>query len=152
MRKDRRKRYYRSKQFDRSCRPGGSCPYCLGNRLYNNHRRRLAADDEISRFLLERNMAKIKPIGDRILVQVDNPIDKTPGGILLPDMAKEKPQMGTVLTLGTGLLRTNDGTIVPFNVKEGDKVLFNKYGCEPIPGSAQLVLVRELDLLAIVVD
>ena len=96
--------------------------------------------------------AKIKPIGDRILIKLDNPMGKTPGGIVLPDQAKEKPHMGTVAALGTGLLRLNDGAIIPFNVEVGDKVLFNKYGVEPLPGDAQFALIREMDVLGIIVE
>jgi hypothetical protein len=52
-RKDRRKPYYRSKRFDRTCRSGGSCPYCLGNRLRNSHRRMMTANQQIEDFLNE---------------------------------------------------------------------------------------------------
>ena len=71
--------------------------------------------------------AKITPLGDRILVKRVEEKEQVKGGIIIPDSAKEKPQEGIVVALGTG--KTNDdGKKVPFEVKKGDRVLVSKYG------------------------
>lgn len=93
---------------------------------------------------------KIQPLGDKILVQQEKAQDKTPGGILLPDVAKEKPLRGRIVALGTGGL-TPDGTKIPFNVEEGDVVLYNKYAGEKLPDNDELLILRESDILAKVV-
>ncbi|MFH0733014.1 MAG: co-chaperone GroES [Candidatus Omnitrophota bacterium] len=95
-------------------------------------------------------MAKIKPLGDRILIKPLDAEDKTKGGIILPDTAKEKPQEGKVVAVGKGkMLET--GKIEPLEVKVGDKVLYAKYsGTEiKIQGEEHLI-VKEEDVLAIV--
>jgi chaperonin GroES len=95
--------------------------------------------------------AQIKPLGDRVLVKpVDNTDEKTAGGIIIPDSAKEKPQEGKVVALGTGKLDDN-GKKIEFNVKEGDIVLYSKYGGTEVKinGEAHL-LMREDDILGIV--
>ena len=69
----------------------------------------------------------IKPLGDRILVEADEEKEVKKGGIIIPDTAKEKPQEGIVVALGTG--KTNDdGKKIAFEVKKGDRVLISKYG------------------------
>jgi chaperonin GroES len=95
---------------------------------------------------------KIKPLQDRILVKRIEEEEKTKGGIIIPDSAKEKPQEGKVVAVGDGKLLDN-GTKVPLTVKPGDKILFGKYsGTEiKIDGEEHLIL-REEDVLAIVLD
>ncbi|HPP05938.1 MAG TPA: co-chaperone GroES [Syntrophorhabdaceae bacterium] len=95
---------------------------------------------------------KIKPLQDRILVKRIEEEEKTKGGIIIPDAAKEKPQEGKVIAVGDGKLLDN-GTKAPLTVKVGDKILFGKYaGTEiKIEGEEHLIL-REDDVLAIVED
>lgn len=93
---------------------------------------------------------KVKPLYDRILVKRLETVEKTKGGIIIPDSAKEKPQEGEIMALGKGKL-LEDGSIRPLDVKVGDKVLFSKYGGTDIniEGEDYLIL-REEDILAIV--
>lgn len=72
-------------------------------------------------------MAKLKPLGDKVVVQVTESDEKTAGGIYLPDAAKKKPQEGKVIAIGQGRL-LDTGERNKLNVKEGDRVLFSKYG------------------------
>lgn len=92
---------------------------------------------------------KLKPLGDRVVVKPIEQDEKTAGGIVLPDTAKEKPQRGEVLAVGTGKLLDN-GERVALDVKVGDKVLYAKYGGTEVKvdGEAYLIL-RESDILAI---
>lgn len=91
----------------------------------------------------------IKPLGDRIVVKPTPQEDTTSGGIILPDSAKEKPNRGEVLATGSG--RTlEDGTRIPLEVKEGDKVLYGKYsGTEIKIEGEEFVILQERELLAI---
>lgn len=93
---------------------------------------------------------KIKPLQDRILVKRLEEEEKTKGGIIIPDAAKEKPQEGKVVAVGDGKMLEN-GTKAPLTVKAGDKILFGKYsGTEiKVDGEEHLIL-REDDVLAIV--
>ncbi len=93
---------------------------------------------------------KVRPLYDRILVKRLETVEKTKGGIIIPDSAKEKPQEGEIKALGKGRL-LEDGSIRPLGVKVGDKVLFSKYGGTDISieGEDYLIL-REEDILAIV--
>ncbi|MCX8109752.1 MAG: co-chaperone GroES [Syntrophorhabdaceae bacterium] len=93
---------------------------------------------------------KIKPLQDRILVKRIEEEERTKGGIIIPDAAKEKPQEGRVIAVGDGKMLEN-GTKAPLTVKVGDKILFGKYsGTEiKIEGEEHLIL-REDDVLAIV--
>src|ERR1700753_3738200 len=93
---------------------------------------------------------KIKPIGDHILVEPIEEQEVKKGGIIIPDTAKEKPQEGKVVALGTGKVDDN-GKKVEFTVKKGDKVLISKYGGTEIKidGDAFLIM-REDDILAII--
>ena len=96
------------------------------------------------------NKLQLKPLADRVVVKKLDAEEKTSGGIVLPDSAKEKPQQGEVLAVGPG--RTDDkGNKIPMEVKVGDKVLFAKYtGTEvKVEGTEYLILV-ERDILAIV--
>lgn len=95
---------------------------------------------------------KVRPLHDRVLVVRIEEEEKTKGGIIIPDSAKEKPQEGKVVAVGDGKYLDN-GTKIPLSVKVGDKVLFGKYaGTEiKIEGEEHLIL-REDDILAIVED
>ncbi|NLN20233.1 MAG: co-chaperone GroES [Firmicutes bacterium] len=92
----------------------------------------------------------LKPLGDRVVVRAIEEEQLTAGGIVLPDTAKEKPQQGEVIAVGTGKLLDN-GERVPLEVKEGDRIIFAKYGGTEvkIKGEEYLIL-RENDILAIV--
>jgi chaperonin GroES len=93
---------------------------------------------------------KIQPLADRVLVEPAEASDAQIGGIIIPDSAKEKPQEGTVVALGTGRL-DEDGKKIAFNVKVGDKVLMPKYGGTDVKvNDVEYQIVREDDILAIV--
>lgn len=93
---------------------------------------------------------KIKPLGDRVLVEPVEADEMTKGGIIIPDTAKEKPQEGKVIAVGTGKI-DDDGKTVPFNVKKGDTVLLPKYGGTEIKiDDKAYQIVREDDILAVV--
>lgn len=92
----------------------------------------------------------IKPLGDRILVKSLESEEKTAGGIILPDTAKEKPQKGEVIAVGSGKL-LEDGTIKPLEVKAGDKILHGKYsGSEITHDGQEYLILREEEILAII--
>jgi chaperonin GroES len=92
---------------------------------------------------------KIQPLADRVLVEPAKEDEVTKGGIIIPDTAKEKPQQGTVIAVGTGKL-DDSGKKIPFNVKKGDKVLMPKYGGTEVKlGDKTYQIVREDDLLGI---
>ena len=91
---------------------------------------------------------KLKPLSDRIVVKAHEAEEKTASGIILPDTAKEKPQMGEVLAVGPGKLNEN-GTLNKMTLKKGDKVLYGKYsGSEVSIGGEDLMIMRESDILA----
>jgi chaperonin GroES len=93
---------------------------------------------------------KVTPLQDRVLVVRTEEEEKTAGGIIIPDTAKEKPQEGKVIAVGTGKL-DEDGKRIPLDVKEGDRVLFNKYaGSEITIDGVEHLIMREDDILAIV--
>jgi len=93
---------------------------------------------------------KIKPLGDRVLVEPLKNGEVEKGGIIIPDSAKEKPQEGKVVALGTGK-RDDDGKDIPFNVKKGDKVLMPKYGGTEVKvDEVEYQIVREDDILAVI--
>ena len=92
---------------------------------------------------------KIRPLSDRLVVKRTQEEEKTKGGIIIPDTAKEKPLEGVVVAVGSGKALKN-GKTVPLAVKEGDKVLFGKYsGTEVKVEGEELVLLREEDVLAV---
>jgi len=92
----------------------------------------------------------IHPLGDRILVKLLETEGKTKGGIILPDVAKEKPQEGKIIAVGKGRL-LEDGSVKPLEVRVGDKVLFARYsGSEVTHGDEEYLLVKEEDILAVV--
>lgn len=93
---------------------------------------------------------KLKPLGDRVVVEPIEQEEMTAGGIVLPETAKEKPQKGTVIAVGPG--KQEEGKRIEMDVKEGDHVLFAKYaGTEIKIDGKKLLILRESDLLAIVV-
>ena len=95
-------------------------------------------------------MAKIRPVGDRVVVKPAAKEEITKSGIVIPDTAKEKPQEGTVIAVGSGRLLDN-GDRAPIDVREGDRILFAKYGGTEfkLDGEEYLVL-KENDILAII--
>lgn len=96
------------------------------------------------------SVSTVKPLGDRVFVKVSASEEKTAGGILLPDTAKEKPQVGEIVAVGPGR-RNDDGSRSEMEVKVGDKVLYSKYAGTDIKlGADEYVLLAEKDILAIV--
>ncbi len=94
---------------------------------------------------------KFKPLGDRVLIKVLEAEEKTKGGIVLPDTAKERPQQGKVIAVGKGKLLEN-GEVKPLEVKEGDIVVFSKYAGTEVrtKDGEEYLILREDDILAIV--
>ena len=91
----------------------------------------------------------LRPLGDRVIVKVVEQEEKTVSGIVLPDSAKEKPQQGEVLAVGSG--RIEDGKRVALDVKVGDKVIYSKYaGTEVKHDSQEYLILRESDILAVI--
>jgi chaperonin GroES len=91
-----------------------------------------------------------KPLHDRVVVRRVEEEEKTKGGIIIPDTAKEKPQEGEVIAVGPGA-RNDDGKVTPLDVKAGDRVLFSKYGGTDVKIDGEdLVILRESDILGIV--
>ncbi len=98
--------------------------------------------------IIALKLTTVKPLGDRILIKVSVPEEQTEGGILLPDTAKEKPQIGEVIAIGPGSHK-KDGSFQPIDVKVGDRVLYSKYGGTDMAlDNEDYVLVSEKDLLA----
>ena len=93
---------------------------------------------------------KLKPIGDRVIVQRLGSAEKSKGGLYLPDTAQEKPQEGKVIAVGTGKTLKN-GKVIPLAVKPGDRIIFGKYsGSEIKVDDKEYVFLSEDDILAIV--
>ncbi|MDV6378615.1 co-chaperone GroES [Sporosarcina sp. GW1-11] len=92
----------------------------------------------------------LKPLGDRIVIELIEAEEKTASGIVLPDSAKEKPQEGKVIAAGTGRVLEN-GQRVELEVSEGDRIIFSKYaGTEVKYEGAEYLILRESDILAII--
>jgi chaperonin GroES len=92
----------------------------------------------------------VKPLGDRVLVQPVEENEVKKGGIIIPDTAKEKPQEGKIIAVGTGK-RDDDGKLVPFTVKKGDRVLISKYGGTEIKiDGKDYLIMREDDILGVI--
>jgi chaperonin GroES len=92
---------------------------------------------------------KIRPLQDRVIVKRLEEEEKTKGGIIIPDTAKEKPQEGKVIAVGKGKV-TEEGKVIPLDVKVGDKILFGKYsGTEVKIGGEEHLIMREEDILGI---
>ncbi len=93
---------------------------------------------------------KIRPLQDRVIVKRLEEEEKTKGGIIIPDSAKEKPQEGKVIAVGKGKV-TEDGKVIPLDVKEGDRILFGKYaGTEVKIDGEEHLIMREDDILGII--
>ncbi len=93
--------------------------------------------------------SKVQPLGDRVLVEPLEAEEKTSGGILIPDTAKEKQQKGKIIAVGKGRI-AEDGKITPLEVKINDQVLFGRYsGTEVKIGATEYLIVKEDDILAI---
>ena len=92
---------------------------------------------------------KVRPLHDRILVRRIEEEEKTKGGLIIPDTAKEKPQEGKVIAVGKGKV-SEDGTLRPIDVHKGDRVLFTKYsGAEIQVAGDEHLIIREDDVLAV---
>ena len=92
----------------------------------------------------------LKPLGNKVIIEVTESIEKTKGGILLPDTAREKPQEGKVIAVGTGKVLPS-GKVVPLDVKAGDKILFGKYsGSEIKYEGKEYLIMNDDDLLAVI--
>jgi len=93
---------------------------------------------------------KIRPLQDRVIVKRLEEEEKTKGGIIIPDSAKEKPQEGKVIAVGKGKI-TEDGKVIPLDVKAGDRILFGKYsGTEIKVEGEEHLIMREEDILGII--
>jgi chaperonin GroES len=93
---------------------------------------------------------KIRPLQDRVIVKRIEEEEKTKGGIIIPDTAKEKPQEGKVIAVGKGKL-SDEGKLMPLDVKVGDKILFGKYsGSEVKLNGEEHLIMREDDILGVV--
>ena len=94
---------------------------------------------------------KIRPLQDRVIVKrLEDEVEKTKGGIIIPDTAKEKPQQGKIVAVGKGKLN-DDGKLTPIDVKVGDTILFGKYsGSEIKLNGEEHLIMREEDILGVV--
>jgi chaperonin GroES len=91
----------------------------------------------------------VRPLGDQVLIRADNAEDKSKGGIIIPDAAKDKSSRGRVIAVGPGAVR-EDGLLVPLAVKEGDHVVYNVYSAQEIDiDGTELLLVKEGNILAV---
>ena len=91
-----------------------------------------------------------RPLHDRILVRRIEAEEKTAGGIIIPDTAKEKPQEGEVVSVGSGT-RADDGKVTPLDVKAGDRILFGKWsGTEVKVDGEELLIMKESDILGVI--
>ncbi len=93
---------------------------------------------------------KIRPLQDRVIVERIEEEERTKGGIIIPDTAKEKPQEGKIIAVGKGKV-SDDGKVLPLSVKAGDRILFGKYsGTEIKLNGNEYLIMREEDILGIV--
>jgi len=100
----------------------------------------------------KKSKVKLQPLGDRVVIKREDSEEKTAGGILLPDSAKNKPARGKVISVGNGRL-LDDGSRGAFQVKVGDRVIFSSYGGETLSvDDEELLLMREDDILAVIED
>ncbi|HWP58783.1 MAG TPA: co-chaperone GroES [Candidatus Acidoferrales bacterium] len=94
-------------------------------------------------------MTKIRPLHDRVIVKRLEEEEKSQGGIIIPDTAKEKPQEGRVIAVGSG--KREDGKVIPLDLKVGDKILFGKYaGTEVKINGEEHLILREDDVLGVI--
>ena len=92
----------------------------------------------------------VKPLADRVLVRALEAEEKTSGGIIIPDNAKEKPQKGEVIAVGEGKISDN-GAKIAMSLKKGDKILYGKYsGSEVTVDGTEYLIMRESDILAVI--
>jgi chaperonin GroES len=92
----------------------------------------------------------LKPLGDRVVIELVETEEKTASGIVLPDTAKEKPQEGKVVAVGTGRVLDSGERVAP-EVKEGDRIIFSKYaGTEVKYQGTEYLILRESDILAVI--
>ncbi len=95
-------------------------------------------------------MASLKPLRDKVVVERSEAEEKTAGGIVLPETAKDKPKQGTVVSVGTGRVLEN-GDVKPLEVKKGDKVLFGSYaGSEVKIDGKEFLIMGESEILAVI--
>ncbi len=93
---------------------------------------------------------KLRPLHDRVLVRRVDEDEKSSGGIIIPDTAKEKPMEGEVMAVGSGT-RAEDGTITPLDVKKGDRILFGKWsGTEVKMDDEELLIMKESDIMGVI--
>ena len=93
---------------------------------------------------------KFRPLHDRVLIEVLDSEEKTAGGIIIPDTAKEKPSEGKVVAVGSGS-KSDDGSVTALDVKSGDKILFGKWsGTEVTVDGKELLIMKESDILGII--
>ncbi|MAL00082.1 MAG: co-chaperone GroES [Citromicrobium sp.] len=91
-----------------------------------------------------------RPLHDRVLVRRIEAEEKTAGGIIIPDSAQEKPSEGLIVAVGSGA-RSDDGTVTPLDVKEGDRVLFGKWGGTEVKIDGEdLLIMKESDIMGII--
>lgn len=93
----------------------------------------------------------LKPLGDRVIIEPqEEEASTSPGGIIIPDTAREKPQLGVVIAVGPGRT-TDEGKVIEIPVKDGDRVVYSKYaGTEYAQNGNEYLIIRESDILAIV--
>ena len=92
----------------------------------------------------------LKPLQDRVLVERVEALEKSAGGLYIPDSAKEKPQEGKVVAVGAGK-RREDGTLISLDVKSGDRILFSKYaGSDVTVDDKEYIIMREDDILGVI--
>ncbi len=92
----------------------------------------------------------IRPLQDRVIVERIEAMEKSAGGLFIPDSAKEKPQEGKIIAVGKGK-RREDGTLISMDVKKGDRILFSKYaGSDVTLDSKEFIIMREEDILGII--
>ncbi len=108
------------------------------------------ARDKNLNCLTKGDSMKFKPLQDRVVVKRLESDEKSSGGIIIPDTAKEKPSEGEVISVGPGEL-TEDGKLKPMNVKQGDKILFGKWsGTEVKLDGQDLLIMKESDIMGII--
>ena len=94
----------------------------------------------------------LKPLGDRLIVEVLDEEETTVSGIVLPDTAREKPQRGRILAVGPGERSETTGELIPLDVAEGDEIIFSKYGGTDVKvGPEEYLILRQTDVLAKVI-
>ena len=98
----------------------------------------------------KKSKVTLQPLGDKVVVEREESKERTAGGILIPDAAKDKPSRGTIIAIGTGKL-LDDGTRGAMQVKKGDRVLFTSYAPETIEiDDEEFLLMSESDILAVI--